>query len=345
MYERKVMLLGLTGTNASGKTTVVNYLISRNFEHYSLSDILREELSQRKIEPTRENLIRVGNELREKFGSSILADRVKLKLSYSNTVIDSIRNPNEVQSLKQLANFYLVAVDAPVEMRYQRAISRQRIENVNNLSEFIAMENREKSFNTNHQNIVACMELADFKIHNDCELDKLHKSIDQIIFQLDNRIRPSWDVYFLKMAFLVAERSTCLRHHVGAIIIKNRHVLTTGYNGAARKIDDCSKLGCLRNQLNIPSGERHEICRAIHAEQNAIIQAGVHGVNIEGGTIYCTHSPCIICAKMIVNAGIKRVVTCGDYPDNFNLVINLFEQAGVIFDQINRPEMVIKVLP
>ncbi|HEX9970661.1 MAG TPA: dCMP deaminase family protein [bacterium] len=155
---------------------------------------------------------------------------------------------------------------------------------------------------------------------------------------------PSWDEYFLKMAFLVAERSTCLRHHVGAIIVKDRHVVTTGYNGAARRIDDCLKLGCLRNQLKIPSGERHEICRAIHAEQNAIIQAGVHGVTIDGGTLYCTHSPCIICAKMIVNAGIKRVVTCGDYPDNFNLVIELFQQAKVQFDKIDVPEMLIKTI-
>ncbi len=162
---------------------------------------------------------------------------------------------------------------------------------------------------------------------------------------INKKARPSWDTYFLKMAFLVAERSTCLRHHVGAIIIKDRYVLTTGYNGAARNIDDCIKLGCLRNHLNIPSGERHEICRAIHAEQNAIIQAGVHGVNIDGATLYCTHSPCIICAKMIVNAGIKRVVTCGEYPDDFNLVMSLFEQAGVKFDFIIRPEMGIKFLP
>jgi len=173
----------------------------------------------------------------------------------------------------------------------------------------------------------------------------LQKKVDNIIEQIQQRGRPSWDEYFLKMAFLVAERSTCLRHQVGAIIIKDRHVLTTGYNGAARNIDDCLKLGCLRNQLNIPSGERHEICRAIHAEQNAIIQAGVHGVTIDGGTLYCTHSPCIICAKMIVNAGIKRVVMCGEYPDNFNLVMDLFQQAQVQFDRLEYPETTIKVLP
>jgi len=339
------MIIGLTGTNASGKTTVVKHLVSKHFEHYSLSDILRDELNKRDVEPTRENLIQIGNELRENFGASILADRVKIKFSKSNAVIDSIRNPGEVKSLKQLPNFSLIAVDAPVELRFHRASSRKRVENATNLDEFIDMENREKSIHINHQNISECIQLADFKLQNDNNLEKLYRSINQIIVQLESRVRPTWDEYFLKMAFLVAERSTCLRHHVGAIIIQDRHVLTTGYNGAARKIDDCLKLGCLRNQLNIPSGERHEICRAIHAEQNAIIQAGVHGVTIDGGTIYCTHSPCIICAKMIVNAGIKRVVTCGDYPDDYNLVMNLFEQANVQFDRINQPEMTIKVLP
>lgn len=339
------MIIGLTGTNASGKTTIVDHLISQNFEHHSLSDILREELSRLKLEPTRENLIRIGNELREKEGASILADKIKAKLSSPNVVIDSIRNPSEVLSLKKLPNFYLIAVDASVKVRYQRAIDRKRIENITTLDDFIEMEEREKSSNFNHQNIVECMNQADFKIDNNGSLNELKQIVDKMINQIDQQARPSWDAYFLKMAFLVAERSTCLRHHVGAIIIKDRHVLTTGYNGAARNIDDCLKLGCLRNQLNIPSGERHEICRAIHAEQNAIIQAGVHGVTIDGGTLYCTHSPCIICAKMIVNAGIKRVVTCGNYPDDFNLVVDLFDQAGVKLDLIVRPEMSIKFLP
>ncbi len=338
------MIIGLTGTNAAGKTTIVEYLKSKNFEHFSLSDIIREELTRSGLEPDRENLIRMGNELREKNGASVLAVMIKNRLSNKNTVIDSIRNLSEARSLRQLENFFLIAIDAPVEIRYQRAISRNRSENIESLTEFIEIENREKSQDTNHQNLTSCMEQADFNISNDADMIGLKQQVDNIIDQIQKRVRPSWDEYFLKMAFLVAERSTCLRHHVGAIIIKDRHVLTTGYNGAARNIEDCLKLGCLRNQLNIPSGERHEICRAIHAEQNAIIQAGVHGVTIDGGTLYCTHSPCIICAKMVVNAGIKRVVTCGEYPDDFNLVMNLLEQASVRFDRINRPDMGIKVL-
>ncbi len=154
--------------------------------------------------------------------------------------------------------------------------------------------------------------------------------------------RPDWDEYFLKMAHLVAERSTCLRHHVGSIIVRNKHILTTGYNGAARGVKDCLSLGCLRNQKNIPSGERHEICRAIHAEQNAIIQAGLHGIDISGGTIYCTHSPCILCAKMLVNAKIEKFITCSEYSDKSFKA--LFNEAGVKYKVIDQPKLKITIL-
>ncbi len=149
--------------------------------------------------------------------------------------------------------------------------------------------------------------------------------------------RPSWDEYFMKLAWLVAERATCVRHHVGAVIVRDKRILTTGYNGAAAGTKDCLEMGCLRNELNIPSGTRHEICRAIHAEQNAIIQAGTHGINISGGTLYCTHSPCILCAKMIANAKIKKVVMSIEYPDeSFK---NLFKEAGIEYVSINVPDL------
>lgn len=339
------MIIGLTGTNAAGKTTVLQYLQSKNFEIYSLSDVLRDELAKRGTAATRANLIRIGNELRKQYGASVLADRIKSQIRTSRAVVDSIRNPAEIQSLRQSGNFFLIAVDAPAELRFERARRRNRLEGIESLDDFIRWDNQEKSELSTEQNIPACIEQADFKVINTGSEEDLRKRVDAILRQIETRPRPSWDEYFMKMAFLVAERSTCLRHHVGAIIIQDRRVVTTGYNGAARGIDDCIKLGCLRNQLNIPSGERHEICRAIHAEQNAIIQAGVHGVTIDGGTLYCTHSPCIICAKMIVNAGIKRVVTCGAYPDDFNLVMDLFQQARIRFDRIPCPETEISTLP
>lgn len=154
--------------------------------------------------------------------------------------------------------------------------------------------------------------------------------------------RPDWDQYFMKLAFLAAERSTCRRHHVGAVIVRNKRLLTTGYNGAAAGTKDCLELGCLREQLGIPSGQRHEICRAIHAEQNAIIQAGLHGISIKDAIIYCTHSPCILCAKMLVNAGIQKFVMCIDYPDGGYKA--LFDEAGVAYQKLPQPDLSISLL-
>ena len=147
--------------------------------------------------------------------------------------------------------------------------------------------------------------------------------------------RPTVDEYFLKIASVVAERSTCCRHHVGAVAVRDKHILSTGYNGAAAGSKDCLELGCLRDELGIPSGERHEICRGIHAEQNAIIQASLHGVSLEGSTIYCTHTPCILCAKMLVNARIKRLVTFGSYNDS--TFVELFKEAGIEVESQERP--------
>ena len=147
--------------------------------------------------------------------------------------------------------------------------------------------------------------------------------------------RPELDEYFLKIASVVAERSTCRRHHMGAIAVRDKHILSTGYNGAAAGLQDCLELGCLRDELGIKSSTRVEICRAIHAEQNAIIQAALHGVSLEGATMYCTHTPCVLCAKMMINARIKRSVSFGKYiGDEF---IKLFEEAGIEVDILDRP--------
>ncbi|MBN3041200.1 MAG: cytidine/deoxycytidylate deaminase family protein [Candidatus Omnitrophica bacterium] len=127
--------------------------------------------------------------------------------------------------------------------------------------------------------------------------------------------RPSWDEYFIRAALLVSERSTCLRRKVGAVLVKDKQILATGYNGAPKGITHCDVTGCLRQELNIPSGQRHEICRGLHAEQNVILQAAQHGVSTKESVLYITNTPCSICAKMIVNAGIREVVVLGEYPD------------------------------
>ncbi|AZR74007.1 cytidine deaminase [Anoxybacter fermentans] len=139
--------------------------------------------------------------------------------------------------------------------------------------------------------------------------------------------RPEWDSYFMEITHVVARRSTCLRRQVGAIIVLDKRILATGYNGAPSNLPHCGEVGCLRAKLKVPSGERHELCRGLHAEQNAIIQAALHGSSIKGATLYCTHQPCVVCAKMIINAGIVEIVYEGEYPDSLSQ--EMFDQAGI----------------
>jgi dCMP deaminase len=139
--------------------------------------------------------------------------------------------------------------------------------------------------------------------------------------------RPSWDGYFLAIANMVRTRSTCLRRQVGAVVVKDKRILTTGYNGAPKGMKHCSELGCLRETQAVPSGERHELCRGIHAEQNAIVQAAAFGVNIHGSTLYCTHFPCVLCTKLLINAGIRRLVVDQPYPDDLSR--RMLEEVGI----------------
>lgn len=145
---------------------------------------------------------------------------------------------------------------------------------------------------------------------------------------MDNNMnRPSWDEYFMEIAEVVKKRSTCLRREVGAIIVRDNRILSTGYNGAPKGLRHCLETGCMRSNLNVPSGERHELCRGLHAEQNAIIQAAVFGTAIDGATIYTTLSPCVVCTKMIINAGIKRIVLREAYNDP--LSIDMLKESGI----------------
>lgn len=144
---------------------------------------------------------------------------------------------------------------------------------------------------------------------------------------MEQNNRPDWDEYFFEILSVVKKRSSCLRRHVAAVIVKDNHILATGYNGTPSGIEHCESRGCLRARLGIPSGQRHEMCRGVHAEQNAIVQAAVNGVSIKGATIYITDSPCIVCAKMLINSKIKKIVYQGDYPDEMSL--EMLKEAGV----------------
>ena len=145
--------------------------------------------------------------------------------------------------------------------------------------------------------------------------------------------RPSWDEYFLQITSEVATRSTCMRRQVGAVLVRERRILATGYNGAPRGLKHCEEVGCLREQRQVPSGERHELCRALHAEMNAFLQAASFGVTTEGATLYVTTYPCSLCAKMAINAGVHRIVTMGDYPDE--LAKEILAEAEVVVDVVS----------
>jgi dCMP deaminase len=149
--------------------------------------------------------------------------------------------------------------------------------------------------------------------------------------------RPSYDEYFMEMAYVVSKRSTCVRRKVGAILVKDKHILSTGYNGAPKGIRHCSEVGCLREELGVPSGERHELCRGLHAEQNAIIQAAVFGISIKNSILYCTNTPCIVCVKMLINAGVKEINYSGDYPDD--LAKKMLSETSIIIKNLNNKNL------
>ena len=149
--------------------------------------------------------------------------------------------------------------------------------------------------------------------------------------------RPSRDDYFTALAFLVSERTTCLRRSVGAVLVKDGRVLSTGYNGSPKGMAHCEDIGCLRQKLNIPSGTRHELCRGVHAEQNAIIQAATAGVSTRGATLYCTHSPCVLCTKLMINSGIVEIVYCHPYRDE--LASSLIEASEILVREMPVPDL------
>ncbi len=153
-------------------------------------------------------------------------------------------------------------------------------------------------------------------------------------------MKPSWDEYFMRMAILAASRSTCVRRHVGAVVVKDRMILSTGYNDTPRGLPNCGDGGCARCESDAPSGQTLDTCLCLHAEQNAIIQAAYHGVAIAGATIYTTHQPCLTCAKMIVNVGIRRIVFAGDYPDP--LAFEMLQEAAVALDRVAAPAVVLE---
>ncbi len=329
------MLIGLTGRNAAGKGEVARYLQRKSFYYYSLSDAIREEIRARGEEPTRERLIIVGNELRQRYGSNILAERILAKIEDDkHYVIDSIRNPAEVEAFRAAKHFKLIRIEAPAETRFRRILSRQRESDPKTLDEFIALENREAEGDDTSQNLVKVELMADYSLVNDSSLERLYPQIDQLLIKLLKEIhRPSWDEYFMDIAKVVASRSNCMKRKVAAIIVRDKRVVSTGYNGTPRGTRNCNEGGCPRCNSLAASGTALDECLCSHGEENAIVQASYHGVSLKDGIIYTTFAPCLQCAKMIINSGIREVIYNTDYPLN-DSAFRLFQQARVFIRKL-----------
>jgi dCMP deaminase len=324
------MLIGLTGRNASGKGEVAKYLEKKSFYYLSLSDAIRDEIRNRGQSPSRETLIAVGNELRTNFGPAILAQRILARVEDDkHYVIDSIRNPAEVDALRAARNFKLIRVDAPLEVRFEPIRRRARESDPITFDKFIELEEREAEGGVNSQNLRQVEAMADLALTNDGTLDTLYLQIDKLSMGLIKELsRPGWDEYFMNIAKVVASRSNCMKRKVAAIIVRDKRVISTGYNGTPRGTPNCNEGGCPRCNNMAASGTALDECLCSHGEENAIVQASYHGVSVKGSVIYSTFAPCLMCAKMIINSGIQEVVFNMDYPLNGS-AFKPFSEAGV----------------
>ncbi len=325
------MIIGLTGRNGSGKTEVSNYLRARGFEYYSLSDEIREEISRRGREITREVLIEVGNDLRTRFGAGVLAERILQRLGRDrNYVIDSIRNPAEVEVLRRRDDFTFISVEADQVLRFERSRARGRESAPQSISQFVADEERElDSADPANQQLLATARLADRVVENNGTVSELHAKLDGLMpILMGNFRRPGWDEYFMNIAKVVATRSNCIKRKVAAIIVKDMRVISTGYNGTPRGAKNCNEGGCPRCNSMARSGTGLEDCLCSHGEENAITQAAYHGTSLKGATLYTTFAPCLLCTKMIINSGICEVVYNEDYPLN-ERALALLQECGV----------------
>ena len=334
------MVIGLTGANGSGKTALAHSLQEAGFYYLSLSDEIRAELDRLGLPPTRETRIEHGNRLRREGGRAVLAQRTRARLlADRNYVIDSIRHPDEIAALRQLPDFHLLHLEAPLELRYQRARARNDVRTPRSLAEFEELEQRERrGADPEAQNLDACAALADARLVNDGTLEELRERARQTIQQwiqagAGHDGRPGWDAYFMSIARIVASRSNCLKRKVAALIVKDKRIISTGYNGTPRGVRNCNQGGCPRCASLAASGTQLDECLCSHGEENAIVQAAYHGISIKDSILYSTFSPCLQCTKMIINAGIREVIYNSEYPLN-QAALRILGEAGVTLRQV-----------
>ncbi len=324
------MIIGLVGRNAAGKSTIADYLGKKGFEYFSLSDELRQEAKKRKLSIERETLIVLGNELRQEFGAGVLAERVLAKIVHEkNCVVDSIRTPQEALVFKRHRGFVLWFVDADQKTRFERVKKRKREGDPSTFKEFVRLEELEEKGGVTEQNLPKTISLADQAIKNNSSFEDLYLEVDGAVSGAFSTMhRPSWDEYFMSVARTVATRSNCVKRKVAALVVKDKRIISTGYNGTPRGVKNCNEGGCLRCNSFEKSGTKLEECVCSHGEENAIVQASYHGVKLSGSTLYTTYCPCLLCAKMIINAGIEKVVYNAEYELN-DTAKKILAEAGI----------------
>ncbi len=330
------MILGVAGPYAAGKGEVVAYLRERSFAALSLSDVIRAELAARGLEETRERMIETGRELRARFGEAVLAERLLARIQPErNHVIDSIRHPAEVEALRGAATrFRLVWVDADPEARLRRLRARGRGGDPRTPEELSRLEGRELGGpDPAGQQLHRVRALADDVIRNDGALEDLHAALQEVLRKSLHFERPGWDEYFMSIARVVASRSNCVKRKVAALITLDRRIISTGYNGTPRGVRNCNEGGCPRCSAFAPAGSALGDCVCSHGEENALVQAAYHGVAVRGGTLYTTLCPCLLCTKMILNAGIAEVVYNAQYPLG-EVSLSLLREGGVKVRQV-----------
>jgi len=339
------LFIGITGLNCSGKDTLAEFLENKGFVKRSLSDEIRKEMKIRGIPITnRESMIELANELRKTQGAGILVKRLVASIDKTkNYSFVSIRNPEEIAELKKHREFFLVFLESDPAKRFERMQERAKHgasqwgKIPQSFDEFLAEEKMElQNKDSTAQQLLQVRGMADIILENNDSVEELFAKVETFLDKLHFVYRrPSWDEYFLDLSRVVAKRATCDRGRSGCVIVKDKHILTTGYVGSPPGLPHCDEVGHLMKQVVDEDGRAHYHClRTTHAETNAIAQAAKLGVSLNGATMYCKMTPCSTCAKLIISVGIARVVCEKKYHSGKESE-DMFQKAGVHFECVS----------